>query len=174
MGSLCQLFIMQLGRSFLLFISLVLAYCAADIQVQQIENSLEELIDIETGGIEVKDELDEIIEHPIEVSYEVEEKLDESEISQSDSIEDIEETELIEEITIPEIIIEETDIEEESISLAEDINDESEDDLSEFNEEDGLMEITEAAEVLSEEIESEKKVGFFGRLARTLSFGKKN
>ena len=27
-------------------------------QVQQIENSLEELIDIETGGIEVKDELD--------------------------------------------------------------------------------------------------------------------
>ena len=31
-----------------------------------------------------------------------------------------------------------------------------------------------AAEVLSEEIESEKKVGFFGRLARTLSFGKKN
>ena len=66
---------MQLGRSFLLFISLVLAYCAADIQVchsfcldnistslvaqvQQIENSLEELIDIETGGIEVKDELE--------------------------------------------------------------------------------------------------------------------
>ena len=66
---------MQLGRSFLLFISLVLAYCAADIQVchtfylnriftslvgqvQQIDNSLEELIDIETGGIEVKDELE--------------------------------------------------------------------------------------------------------------------
>ena len=66
---------MQLGRSFLLFISLVLAYCAADIQVchsfcldrilpslvgqvQQIDNNLEELIDIETGGIEVKDDLE--------------------------------------------------------------------------------------------------------------------
>ena len=65
---------MQLGKSFLLLISLVLAYCAADIQVchsccveiiltsivgqvQQIQNSLEEVItDIETGGEDVKDE----------------------------------------------------------------------------------------------------------------------
>ena len=66
---------MQLGKSFLLLISLVLAYCAADIQVchsccieriltsivgqvQQLENSLEEVTDIETGGVDVKDELE--------------------------------------------------------------------------------------------------------------------
>ena len=66
---------MQLGKSFLLLISLVLAYCAADIQVchscciertltsivgqvQQLENSLEEVTDIETGGVDVKDQLE--------------------------------------------------------------------------------------------------------------------
>ena len=95
-------------------------------------------------------------------------------MSQSDSIEDIDETELIEEIRTPEIIMEETNHEEEIISLEEVITDVSEDDFSEFAVEDSLMDIAEAAEVLSEEIESEKKVGLFARLVRTLSFGRKN
>merc|ERR1712013_44239 len=149
MGSLWQLFIMQLGKSFLLLISLVLAYCAADIQVQQIQNNIEEVTDIETGGVEVKDEL-EVLEDEIEETYP------------------------IEEVTLPENIIEDLDNVEDSIPLAEEIKDESENDFSEFDEEDRLTDIVEAAELVSEEIESEKKVGFFGRLARTLSFGRKN
>merc|ERR1712243_213225 len=164
MGSLWQLFIMQLGKSFLLLISLVLAYCAADIQVQQ--NSLEELTDIETGGIDVKEKT--VLED------EVEENLEELELGESDSFEGIEETYPIEEVELPENIIEDLDNVENSIPLAEEIKDESEDDFSEFNEEDNLMDIVEAAELVSEEIESEKKVGFFGRLARTISFGRKN
>merc|ERR1719312_1454790 len=165
---------MQLGKSFLLLISLVLAYCAADIQVQQVQNSLEEVTDIETGGVDVKDQLEDIVEYPEEVQDKVAETLDQPELSQSDSIEDIEETELIEEISTPEIIIKETNHEEEIISVEEVITDVSEDEFSEFAGEDSLMDIDEAAEVLSEEIESEKKVGFFARLVRTLSFGRKN
>ena len=105
---------------------------------------------------------------------EVEENLEELELGESDSFEGIEETYPIEEVTLPENIIEELDDAEDSIPLAEEIKDESEDDFSEFDEEDRLMDIVEAAELVSEEIESEKKVGFFGRLARTLSFGRKN
>merc|ERR1712243_74360 len=148
MGSLWQLFIMQLGKSFLLLISLVLAYCAADIQVQQ--NSLEELTDIETGGIDVKEKTVQ--------EDEVEENLEELELGESDSFEGIEETYPIEEVELPENIIEDLDNVENSIPLAEEIKDE-------FNEEDNLMDIVEAAELVSEEIESEKKVGFLGRLA---------
>merc|ERR1712013_850386 len=166
MGSLWQLFIMQLGKSFLLLISLVLAYCAADIQVQQLENSLEEVTDIETGGLDVKDEL-EVLEDETEENLE---GLEELELGESDSFEGIEETYPIEEVILPENIIEELDDAEDSIPLAEEIKDESEDDFSEFDEEDRLTDIVEAAEFVSEDIESEKKVGFFGRLARTLSF----
>ena len=107
---------------------------------------------------------------------EVEENLEELELGESDSFEGIEETYPIEEVTLPENIIEELDDAEDSIPLAEEIKNESEDDFSEFDEEDNLMHmhIVEAAELVSEEIESEKKIDFFGRLVRTLSFGRKN
>merc|ERR1712013_380324 len=153
MGSLWQLFIMQLGKSFLLLISLVLAYCAADIQVQQIQNNIEEVADIETGGVDVKDEL-EVLEDDTEENLE---GLEELELGESDSFESIEETYPIEEVTLPENIIEELDDAEDSIPLAEEIKDESEDDFSEFDEEDRLTDIVEAAEFVSEDIESEKK-----------------
>merc|ERR1712013_645413 len=156
MGSLWQLFIMQLGKSFLLLISLVLAYCAADIQVQQIQNNIEEVTDIETGGVEVKDEL-EVLEDETEENLE---GLEELELGESDSFEGIEKTYPIEEVTLPENIIEDLDNVEDSIPLAEEIKDESENDFSEFDEEDRLTDIVEAAELVSEEIESEKKSWF--------------
>jgi len=108
------------------------------------------------------------LEEISENSEEVPDEAEESELSQSDPIEDIEEIEPIEEAILTDF----TNDEEETISLKEDVPDESEDDFSEFDEEESLMDI--AAEVLSEEIESEKKVGFFSRLARSLSFGRKN
>merc|ERR1712142_986668 len=162
MGSLSQLIIMQLGRSFLLLISLVLAYCAADIQVQQIENVVEGLH--ETGGIEFKDDIEdtgdasEDLLNVEEVLEEVEEKEKELELDDSESLIDIEDAGQMEEETQPETINEE----------------DSEDDFSEFNEEESSNDIAEAAEVLTEEIESERKIGFFGRLARSFSFGSKN
>merc|ERR1711872_911959 len=85
----------------------------------------------------------------------------------------VEEAGQMEEETQPETINEEA-TEEENISLTGEIPEDSEDYFSEFNEEESSNDIAEAAEVLTEEIESERKIGFFGRLARSFSFGSKN
>merc|ERR1712123_383594 len=178
---------MQLGRSFLLFISLVLAYCAADIQVQQVENVLEDFNVIETGGLEIKDEVPEIPEVAEDLLLDNEEAIEEAE-------EVLEEAEIIEAIESDEDILESTNEEEnedESVQLAEEITEEveeeesipevaeeaedvseateeAEDNFYDFDEEEivSVMDIDEAAEVISEEIVAEKKVGFFGRIAR--------
>merc|ERR1712106_891257 len=175
---------MQLGRSFLLFISLVLAYCAADIQVQQVENVLEDFNVIETGGLEIKDEVPEIPEVAEDLLLDNEEAIEEveedisGEISPETSIEDIlestnEEENEDESVQLAEEIPEEAE-EAEGVSEA---TEEAEDNFYDFDEEEvvSVMEIDEAAEVISEEIVAEKKVGFFGRIARSLSFfGSKN
>merc|ERR1712106_966674 len=189
---------MQLGRSFLLFISLVLAYCAADIQVQQVENVLEDFNVIETGGLEIKDEVPEIPEVAEDLLLDNEEAIEEAEevLEEAEIIEAIEADEPVEEDISGEIspetsiedILESTNEEEnedESVQLAEEITEEAEEaeDVSEateeaednfydFDEEEvvSVMDIDEAAEVISEEIVAEKKVGFFGRIARSLSF----
>merc|ERR1712106_1109527 len=180
---------MQLGRSFLLFISLVLAYCAADIQVQQVENVLEDFNVIETGGLEIKDEVPEIPEVAEDLLLDNEEAIEEveedisGEISPETSIEDIlestnEEENEDESVQLAEEITEEVEEAEsipEEAEEAEDVSEateEAEDNFYDFDEEEvvSVMEIDEAAEVISEEIVAEKKVGFFGRIARSLSF----
>merc|ERR1711892_1039188 len=90
---------MQLGRSFLLFISLVLAYCAADIQVQQVENVLEDFNVIETGGLEIKDEVPEIPEVAEDLLLDNEEAIEEAEevLEEAEIIEAIEADEPVEE-----------------------------------------------------------------------------
>merc|ERR1711892_1516421 len=181
---------MQLGRSFLLFISLVLAYCAADIQVQQVENALEDFNVIETGGLEIKDEVPEIPEVAEDLLLDNEEAIEEAEevLEEAEIIEAIEADEPVEE-DISESTNEEEN-EDESVQLAKEITEEVEEeesipevaeeaeDVSEATEEEevaSVMDIDEAAEVISEEIVVEKKVGFFGRIARSLSFfGSKN
>merc|ERR1711892_1069435 len=178
---------MQLGRSFLLFISLVLAYCAADIQVQQVENVLEDFNVIETGGLEIKDEVPEIPEVAEDLLLDNEEAIEEAEevLEEAEIIEAIEADEPVEE-DISESTNEEEN-EDESVQLAEEITEEveeeesipevAEDNFYDFDEEEvaSVMDIDEAAEVISEEIVAEKKVGFFGRIARSLSFfGSKN
>merc|ERR1712106_754187 len=200
---------MQLGRSFLLFISLVLAYCAADIQVQRVENVLEDFNVIETGGLEIKDEVPEIPEVAEDLLLDNEEAIEEAEevLEEAEIIEAIEADEPVEEDISGEIspetsivnesdedILESTNEEEnedESVQLAEEITEEveeeeedvseateeAEDNFYDFDEEEvaSVMDIDEAAEVISEEIVVEKKVGFFGRIARSLSFfGSKN
>merc|ERR1711892_683190 len=161
---------MQLGRSFLLFISLVLAYCAADIQVQQVENVLEDFNVIETGGLEIKDEVPEIPEVAEDLLLDNEEAIEEAEevLEEAEIIEAIEADEPVEE-DISESTNEEEN-EDESVQLAEEITEEvDEEEVA------SVMDIDEAAEVISEEIVAEKKVGFFGRIARSLSFfGSKN
>merc|ERR1712106_114935 len=194
---------MQLGRSFLLFISLVLAYCAADIQVQQVENVLEDFNVIETGGLEIKDELPEIPEVAEDLLLDNEEAIEEAEevLEEAEIIEAIEADEPVEE-DISDILesTNEEENEDESVQLAEEITEEveeeesipevaeeaegvseataeAEDNFYDFDEEEvaSVMDIDEAAEVISEEIVVEKKVGFFGRIARSLSFfGSKN
>merc|ERR1711892_1411766 len=191
---------MQLGRSFLLFISLVLAYCAADIQVQQVENVLEDFNVIETGGLEIKDEVPEIPEVAEDLLLDNEEAIEEAEevLEEAEIIEAIEADEPVEE-DISESTNEE-EHEDESVQLAEEITEEveeaesipevaeeaedvseateeAEDNFYDFDEEEivSVMDIDEAAEVISEEIVAEKKVGFFGLIARSLSFfGSKN
>merc|ERR1711892_1428550 len=185
----------ELGRSFLLFISLVLAYCAADIQVQQVENVLEDFNVIETGGLEIKDELPEIPEVAEDLLLDNEEAIEEAEevLEEAEIIEAIEADEPVEE-DISESTNEE-EIEDESVQLAEEITEEveeeesipevaeeaedvseateeAEDNFYDFDEEEvaSVMDIDEAAEVISEEIVAERKVGFFGRIARSLSF----
>merc|ERR1712106_517494 len=127
---------MQLGRSFLLFISLVLAYCAADIQVQQVENVLEDFNVIETGGLEIKDEVPEIPEVAEDLLLDNEEAIEEAEI-----IEAIEADEPVEE-DISESTNEEEN-EDESVQLAEEITEEVE-------EEESIPEVAEEAEDVSE------------------------
>merc|ERR1711892_443556 len=178
----------ELGRSFLLFISLVLAYCAADIQVQQVENVLEDFNVIETGGLEIKDELPELPEVAEDLLLDNEEAIEEAEevLEEAEIIEAIEADEPVEE-DISESTNEEEN-EDESVQLAEEITEEveeeesipevaeeaeeAEDNFYDFDEEEvaSVMDIDEAAEVISEEIVAEKKVGFFGRIARSLSF----
>merc|ERR1711892_240309 len=184
---------MQLGRSFLLFISLVLAYCAADIQVQQVENVLEDFNVIETGGLEIKDEVPEIPEVAEDLLLDNEEAIEEAEevLEEAEIIEAIEADEPVEEdisestneeenedesVQLAEEITEEVE-EEESIPEVAEATEEAEDNFYDFDEEEvaSVMDIDEAAEVISEEIVAEKKVGFFGRIARSLSFfGSKN
>merc|ERR1712123_286871 len=187
---------MQLGRSFLLFISLVLAYCAADIQVQQVENVLEDFNVIETGGLEIKDEVPEIPEVAEDLLLDNEEAIEEAEevLEEAEIIEAIEADEPVEEdisestneeenVQLAEEITEEVEEEESIPEVAEEAEDvseateEAEDNFYDFDEEEvaSVMDIDEAAEVISEEIVAEKKVGFFGRIARSLSFfGSKN
>merc|ERR1712106_1028194 len=191
---------MQLGRSFLLFISLVLAYCAADIQVQQVENVLEDFNVIETGGLEIKDEVPEIPEVAEDLLLDNEEAIEEAEevLEEAEIIEAIEADEPVEEdisestneeenedesVQLAEEITEEVEEEESIPEVAEEAEDvseateEAEDNFYDFDEEEvaSVMDIDEAAEVISEEIVVEKKVGFFGRIARSLSFfGSKN
>merc|ERR1711892_1036697 len=170
---------MQLGRSFLLFISLVLAYCAADIQVQQVENVLEDFNVIETGGLEIKDEVPEIPEVAEDLLLDNEEAIEEAEevLEEAEIIEAIEADEPVEE-DISESTNEEENEEESIPEVAEEAEDvseateEAEDNFYDFDEEEvaSVMDIDEAAEVISEEIVAEKKVGFFGRIARSLSF----
>merc|ERR1711892_817045 len=186
---------MQLGRSFLLFISLVLAYCAADIQVQQVENVLEDFNVIETGGLEIKDEVPEIPEVAEDLLLDNEEAIEEAEevLEEAEIIEAIEADEPVEEdiseenkdegVQLAEEITEEVEEAESIPEVAEEAEDvseateEAEDNFYDFDEEeiDSVIDIDEAAEVISEEIVAEKKVGFFGRIARSLSFfGSKN
>merc|ERR1712123_376021 len=161
--------------------------------VQQVENVLEDFNVIETGGLEIKDEVPEIPEVAEDLLLDNEEVLEEAEI-----IEAIEADEPVEE-DISESTNEEEN-EDESVQLAEEITEEveeaesipevaeeaedvseateeTEDNFYDFDEEEivSVMDIDEAAEVISEEIVAEKKVGFFGRIARSLSFlGSKN
>merc|ERR1711874_967776 len=150
----------------------------------------------ETGGISNKDELEGIAEDSEEIKNNDEtiESFEESEIEESESLEEngeespIEE-EILLEITDGDIIennLDETDNnlieseyneeenEEENISLPEEIAEEAEDDFSEFDQEESLLDMDEAVEAISEEVNTEKNVGFFGRLVRTLSFGRKD
>merc|ERR1712025_921257 len=173
MGSLSLLIIMQLGRSFLLFISLVFSYCAADIQIQHKENVVDGLNEIETGEIGFKDQSESIVstEAPEELSSnEIRENVEEPELDESESFVDIKEFEQIEEITLSEREANE----EENIQLIEEFLEDTEDDFSEFDVETTSLDIDGAAEVILEELKTEKTIGFFGRLARSLSFGKKN
>merc|ERR1712106_1087489 len=140
---------MQLGRSFLLFISLVLAYCAADIQVQQVENVLEDFNVIETGGLEIKDEVPEIPEVAEDLLLDNEEAIEEAE-------EVLEEAEIIEAIEADEPV--EEDISGE-ISPETSIVNESDEDILEFtNEEENEDESVQLAEEITEEVEEEESI----------------
>ena len=93
-----------------------------------------------------------------------EENEDESVQLAEEITEEVEEAE-----SIPEVAEEAEDVSE--------ATEEAEDNFYDFDEEElvSVMDIDEAAEVISEEIVAEKKVGFFGRIARSLSFfGSKN
>merc|ERR1712228_185001 len=171
---------MQLLKSFLLLFSLIFAHSAADLQIQHVED-VETLVDIET--VEADTEKENIQDFS-ETTEDVEIEETDSESMENIDIDEENKYALDEEDTT----VEEVKGEEESIEKEEEIN-ESEDqtDLTENHEtsdeidfefeEEEESEPTpeEVVKVIIEDIENEKKVGIFGRIARSISlFGSKD
>merc|ERR1711872_788806 len=169
---------MQLLKTFLLLFSLIFAHSAADVQIQHVED-IETLIDIETVEADTEKE-------DFQDFWEVTE---DAEIEETDSMENIdidEENNYAldeEDTTIEEVKAEEESIDEEDETTEpEDLpeiteNHETSDEIDFEFEEEEESEPTpeEIVKVIKEDIENEKKVGFFGRIARSISlFGSKN
>merc|ERR1712228_527606 len=169
---------MQLLKSFLLLFSLIFAHSAADIQIQHVED-IETLIDIETLEADTEKEN---IQDFLETTEDVE--IEETDSESMENIEIDEENNYAldeEDTTVEEIKGEEESIEEE-IGESEDQTDltenhETSDEIDFEFEEEEESEPTpeEVVKVIIEDIENEKKVGIFGRIARSISlFGSKD
>merc|ERR1712228_723179 len=169
---------MQLLKSFLLLFSLIFAHSAADLQIQHVED-VETLIDIET--VETDSEKENIQDFS-ETTEDVE--IEETDSESMENIEIYEENNYAldeEDTTVEEVKGEEESIEEE-IDESEDQTDltenhETSDEIDFEFEEEEESEPTpeEVVKVIIEDIENEKKVGIFGRIARSISlFGSKD